>query len=643
VPASRENASRASELKRRNAERSAGPTVEPATAWGVRSSSASSLPSERTSNRPHRAPLINKTVRDADLCVNRTEFVWLLAVACVLGFLALEPLLSFALFGSDTGEYYLLTATLVSTGHFAAQFPAYQGWGTGYPDFPGMYVVAGAVSGSLGIDVLSSLVYTIPVLGALSVFPVFLFFRKLFQHDLVALLGAAFAGFAMPRMFVLAHPAPQALGDLLVVAALWMYVEGRRDRRWYIPLALASGALIVTHHLSSYFFLLAALGALILLELWRPGAWSRRFPSRELVFVAAFILALLAYWYYYAPRFLAITFGHLSFVASLPPPVVFAAALVAVAVVGWLVAVRRRRSAARGGHARFPSDRSTLSEIVLIAVATTGGLALLLALPLPPGNQHITAGELLYFAPYYLPLALTAGTRRILSLSRIGSFAIAWIGVLGISVVVGFAVPQVGALLIPSRHVEFLAIPIALLLAVGLGRWVAEAQDRAGRPAVLAGACVAVVLMAANAAIVFPPPSDFGGFQEGLTVEDQALWLWAGIGLAPHTAVASDHRLSSMLFGFDGLAATYQTTPGLFIGTSWATAAAELHSSNASSQVRTIEAVAVDSTMHSGVALDPANLALPLSPEAAQWLQVPPFIPLYENGAQVVYWVDWGT
>lgn len=574
--------------------------------------------------------------------MQRTTFVWLLATACVLVFLALEPLLSFSLFGSDTGEYYVLTATLVSTGHFAAQYPVYQGWGTGYPDFPGMFALVGAVAGSLDTNVLSSLIYTVPILGALSIFPVFLLFRKLFRHDLVALLGAAFAGVAMPRMFILAHPAPQALGDLFVVAALWMYVEGRTDRRWYLPLALTSGALIVTHHLSSYFFLLAALGALFLLELWRPGSWSHRFPTRELVYSGSFVLALLGYWFYYAPGFLTTSLG-ISFLRSLPPPAFITGGLAAVAVLGALIYLRRARAPKLGGHARFPTDRSVLIEFAVIGGGIAAGLAVLLVVALPPGNLHVTTGELLYFSPYYLPLALAAGTRRLLSLSRIGSFAIAWLGMLALSVLVAVAVPVLGQVLIPSRHVEFLVIPLGLLLAVGLGRWIARAQDRAGRPAALAGASVALLLLAANAAIIYPPQSDFGGFQEGLTFQDQALWLWSGIGLPSHDAVASDHRLSSMLFGFDGLAATWSSTPGLFIGTSWAAAAAELHSSRAPNQPRVIDAVAVDGVMHAGVALNPAYLALPLTPQAVAWLGAPPFIPLYESGAQVVYAVDWGS
>ena len=59
--------------------------------------------------------------------------------------------------------------------------------------------------------------------------PLFLLFRRLYPHDAVALLAAAIASIAMPRLFSIAHAAPVALGDFLGVAALWMFVESRRD------------------------------------------------------------------------------------------------------------------------------------------------------------------------------------------------------------------------------------------------------------------------------------------------------------------------------------------------------------------------------------------------------------------------------
>jgi len=70
-------------------------------------------------------------------------------LALLLVFLALEPFLSYALFGSDTGEYYRLTVDLVSTGSIP-HGAAYAGWGSAYPDFPGIYLIAGAGAGALG-------------------------------------------------------------------------------------------------------------------------------------------------------------------------------------------------------------------------------------------------------------------------------------------------------------------------------------------------------------------------------------------------------------------------------------------------------------------------------------------------------------
>src|SRR5580658_2781578 len=263
--------------------------------------------------------------------------VLLAGLSLLLVFLALEPLLSYALFGSDSGEYYRLTTTLLASGHLPTG-GSYTGWGTAYPDFPGMFMVAGGASGALGISAYSALTILVPVVAVLSVLPLFLLFRRLYPNDTVALLGAAIASIAMPRLFSIAHPAPLAIGDFLCVAALWMFVESRLDRRWYVPLALTSGALILTHHLSSYFFVVSALGGLVLLELWRPGLWSRRFPTRELVFVAVFATTTFVYWFYGTTSFVSKVILY-----SLPYPAYVgfaafeAAALVGVVLAGILV------------------------------------------------------------------------------------------------------------------------------------------------------------------------------------------------------------------------------------------------------------------------------------------------------------------
>ena len=584
--------------------------------------------------------------------MKRETLFWLGAAGALVVFLALEPYLSFSLFGSDSGEYYRLTSALVATGHLPVG-AAYLGWGSAYPDFPGIFLLAAAGTEGVGLSTFDALTIIVPVVAALSFFPLFLLFRRLFPHDGVALLGAALAAVMLPRAFSIAHPAPLALGDFFCVAALWMFVESRRERRWYLPLTLVAGALIVTHHLSSFFFVLSALGGLFLLELWRPGLWSRRFPTRELLFLGAFSTATLVYWFYGTHEFvrtvIAPGLGGDPLAGFLP---LEGAALASIVVVGLLVRWRRSAFSPRRAWVRLPTDRSLLRDLVILAVLIFGGIAVVIFVPLPGTSQLTTPTALLWFTPVVLVGILTAGSRRTPTVSRLGPFSLAWTGALGIAAALTLLVTYFASSVsiveaIPaSRYVEYLLIPIGLMAAIGAARLVARAGDRGGRRAWIAASAAVLVLVAANAAIVYPPQSDFGGFQEGYTTSDSGLWMWAGVngsGIPPGAVVASDHRLSSAFFGFDGLPATWDSTPALFTGSNWTEAEAELMSSPAPHASHAIDYVAVDSVMYSGVALNPAGAARPLSAAALQWFSGLPFVPVYENGPNVIYLVDSST
>jgi hypothetical protein len=578
--------------------------------------------------------------------MSRATFLWLFSLAFFLVFLALQPLFSFALFGSDTGEYYRLTAVLLSSGHLP-HGAAYLGWGAAYPDFPGIFLLSGAAAGASGTDALSALIVVVPVVAVLSVFPLFLLFRRLFPHDTIALLAAALSSLAMPRLFSIAHPAPLSLGDFLVVAALWMLIEGRRDLRWYVPLFLTSAALIVTHHLSSYFFVVGALGGILLLELWKPGLWSRRYPTRELVFLGTFLTGLFLFWFYGTTTFVSkVILAGVRTSTGVSFAGFEAAGLVVVALAGGLIAFRRRYARSPRPWVRLPTDRSVLRDAGLIAAAVFGGVVVVVFVPIPGTSQTTTLAAILFFAPILALSIFGAGSRRALTTGRMAPFSIAWLGALGISALVWLIIStylssaNYSQIVPAARHVEYLFLPLGLLFAVGIGRLVARAGDRYGRRALVVGSVAVVLLLGANAAIVYPPQIDFGGFQEGLTLQDAALWMWVGLDVPSHAVVASDHRLSSMIFGFDGNPATWDSTPALFTGSNWSAAASELRDSPAPSEPFPISYVAVDSAMYEGVALNPTGAAPPLSAAAIAWFTSAPFVLVYENGQQAIYLVD---
>src|SRR5207247_9549679 len=95
----------------------------------------------------------------------------------------------------------------------------------------------------------------IPILPDFACFPMFLQAVRITKEARFGLFAAAFLSGAIPHAYTTAHAAPATLGDLFVFAGLVLFLRLRADSKALAPLLLVSGALIVTHHLSAYFFL----------------------------------------------------------------------------------------------------------------------------------------------------------------------------------------------------------------------------------------------------------------------------------------------------------------------------------------------------------------------------------------------------
>src|SRR5947199_4009914 len=221
--------------------------------------------------------------------------------ALVLGSVAvrLSPLWSFLYWGSDTGEYFAILRDLVRTGHVSTM---YDGWGVTYPYFPGMFFLQGGLAHLSGLDLPTVLNLLVPILGALSVVPIFLIARRGTGEDRVALLAAALLVGAIPHAYTTAHPAPATVGNLLALTGLLLFLRLRTDRAAMVPLVLVSGTLIATHHLSLYFFLLMVLGAIVVQGLARPWRWTAG-SKREVAYASLLLAGTFVYWLVYATTF----------------------------------------------------------------------------------------------------------------------------------------------------------------------------------------------------------------------------------------------------------------------------------------------------------------------------------------------------
>src|SRR3989449_10903603 len=213
----------------------------------------------------------------------------------------LSPLWSFLYWGSDTGEYFALLRGFVQHGHVST---VYYGWGVTYPYFPGMFFAQGGLAALAGLDLPTVLNLLVPILGSLSVVPMFLIARRLTNEDRVALFAGALLVGAIPHAYTTAHAAPATLGNLLALAGLLLFLRLRTDRTAIVPLVLVTGTLIATHHLSLYFFLLMVVGTIVVRGLARPWRWTAG-AKREVAYAGILLAGTFAYWLVYPTTFRA--------------------------------------------------------------------------------------------------------------------------------------------------------------------------------------------------------------------------------------------------------------------------------------------------------------------------------------------------
>ncbi|MFA5861647.1 MAG: hypothetical protein WDA16_08125, partial [Candidatus Thermoplasmatota archaeon] len=394
----------------------------------------------------------------------------LLAAVALLGLaVRLYPTLRYAVWGSDSGEYIFLTRQLVETGHVTF---AYHGWGLAYPYFPGLFVVNGAVHSVLGIDTFHAALWTAPVLAATVPALVALLAFRVTGDARVGIVAGAFIAVSALVTITASHAMPGTLGQVLMLTLLVLLPDGHRDKKHYVLYALVGFALVLTHHLTTYF----TVGMLAFVPFYRE--LSQRTPDthrlRVEVPLAAYMLGLAGVWW----LLIAAPFRDQIIGNALPVPtwltvLIF---LVALASLPALVIWKRRRS--EWYHApHYPPFRRQL----IVTSTTTIGLWLvvlfLVAVRLPGSAIRVGPPALLYVLPVLAFLAFLPLGAATMRFHRHGALALGFLYAILASL--AFAILTDSHVFFPFRHVDYMGMAMAPL--VGLGMMMVYDQTLASR------------------------------------------------------------------------------------------------------------------------------------------------------------------
>jgi len=546
--------------------------------------------------------------------------------------LRLQPLLKYEIWGSDSGEYFILTRFLVDRGFLSTE---YHGWGLAYQYFPGAEVLIGATHVVTGLGLLGLLKVLLPVVSSFVVMIIFLLGKTAFNDERAGLIGAALVAVAMSHVFATSHPMPGTLGDLLLGLCFLLVLKSYEDRRTLPVLILATLALIGTHHLSTMFLIVPVIFATLLREFIRRTNHPTRMRV-DLVYIPFLTVSTLIYWLW-----LAVPFRDevMTKAFDVHPFVIAALAFVVLAVAAVVVFLRRKFLKFRYTPT-FPSTKREIYMLGMNIAILTGCLLATAFIAVPGTNIHVELVDVLPLFPVSIIFALGITGVGPAEFSRKGFFVLAWstaaIAILALGIITKNTV------LVPYRLLQYITFPLALMAGWGFVFLVDNRFEpylpTLKRTKLGVGAILATLVILAGAT-AYPSPDVLGGFEEGTLDEEMDAVVWCDNEIPERgTMMATDHRMSSMLFGFAGLNSTwdsaYDTMHEDLNGSR-----DELRSVNAPVGWRRIDYVLLDEPIKEGVALVQWENAEPMSQEALDKFSEPPFQKIYEAHGVEIYFV----
>lgn len=483
---------------------------------------------------------------------------WLLALVAFAGLATrLHPLLRYAVWGSDSGEYFYLTQRLVETGRVLFD---YDGWGLAYPYFPGMFVLSGAANAVLGIDVTRAVLWVTPTLAMAIPVLVGLLAYRVTSDPRVGVVAGGVSAVSAVVVITTSHAMPGTLGQVLLLAMLALMPDAYRDKKHLVVLFVLGLALLWTHHLSTYF----AIGILAMVPFYRELT-QRHTNTRRLAVEIPLVLLLLAgslaWWLGVATPFREQIVGD-----ALPfPPVVTAALFLgALALLPAIVLVKRSVSSYYESP-RYPSFRRQRAYVLGGFVGFTAVIAFTILVRVPGTDIRVAPVTLLYAIPVLAMVAFLPAGYAAARFHRHGTLVVGWL--LAILASLAFASATNSRVLFPFRHVDYMWEAMSPLIAIGLVMMYDQSvagRTPAERTSVRTNLALGVaLLLVAGAALSLPPREVIGGFEEGISSAEMRAIEWArdsGV-LPPEATIAADHRVSSLLFGVAGLHPTWDYTP----------------------------------------------------------------------------------
>lgn len=514
----------------------------------------------------------------------------LIIIAAIAIIIRSVPAWIHAAWGCDFGIYLGITKTIAET---KVLFPPYTGWGSSYNEFPVLYLVNAFFHWLTGLDVLIIMPKLTPIFGGLSVVIFYFVVNELTENKKIALLSCLFFAVMPFHVYQTSHASPLTLGHFFIILSLFNFIKFRKKTIFVIPLLSSSLLLIMSHHLSTYFYLISIIGII----LFENVCSKNKTPSykKDILYLYIFSGLTFIYWAFVAKtvynNFMMSGFSFIGI--SIEPAFIillffifitflFTIGVKSLRKINQLIGDFYQASKSKIGKylilpiwqinpfikRRWPSFRSRILLFLIIISVILGTMLYFSITELFWVGFSLNFLAIIYAIPFIFAVAFGVAGFRYTWFVKNGLFIRGWIISLSISFLLMLLLDNKA--IFPHRHLEYMMAPLAIIVVFGIGGIFSDpffkklfekltnkkdlyvkyisGKIKIPQKKRLISFSITLILVISLASSTYEVHKQLDQSREEITIENVNSISWIGENLDKNTSlIVSDHRLERMV------------------------------------------------------------------------------------------------
>ena len=529
-------------------------------------------------------------------------------------FIRLLPSLLYGAWGNDLGIYYYIVKKMVESKHI---FISYTGWGSSYNLFPILYIFAILTHALLGIDILKALLFVGPIFGGGCSLLIYLIAREINVPKNVALLSSIILAVMPVHAYQTSHSAPLSVGHFFFLLSILFYIKSHKSRKWIPPLLFSTLLLILSHHLTTYMYLITILA----ITIWKNLINGKNEKESILYLLYASTLTFL-YWGFIATpvyhNFMkGNVFGYTLNSIHIIAMWYFLLFIIAfLSMKEWKIPYKIKIKASNGMLFIFGFAIAILSALI--------------------GQLFRIHTLTLQFLLWSIPTALSVGFATIGWFNSKDEYTHPWLLAIIISLFASFFFNFHS--LIPERHIEYMCEPLSIFASYGIVASISKIKlpFKIHLPRHAPTGVVVGVLIVANAVSIYPMGEHAANIGEGIPDVTLNAINWMMGNVSKNLSIATDHRIGMLLFAngfnttYDRLGKTWYPHK-IWMAESWENCSDELNGIQENQSYGRIYYVVIDDIMEKYGVFTGKGETIELKNESIEKFEKEPFILIYRN------------